>query len=153
MPFTDLCTKKRIPSVHSITTSISLSLKMLAIILFWSSSEANKLSLLSCSLDLDIFAYPPVCDINRTTAGSARRKSKSWPFGFMRILSKIAFMSGASSLGCSRNNGIKSTLSSCPKHKYYSPLQVMRTRLQLSQKLWECGEIKPIFVCVPFTCQ
>ena len=62
-------------------------------------------------------SYPPVCDINRTTAGCARRKSKSWPLGFVFMLPIIAAIKGASSLGFSRNSGIKSTLSSWPKHK------------------------------------
>ena len=48
---------------------------------------------------------------------------------------------------------MSSILSSWPKHKYSSPLQVMRTRLQLSQKLWLCGEINPIFVLVFVTRQ
>ena len=49
-------------------------------------------------------------------------------------------------LGLARKMGIKSTLSSCPKHKYNSPLHVILTRLQLSQKLCEWGEMKPILV-------
>jgi hypothetical protein len=79
-------------------------------------------------------------------AGSILWWSKSCPFGLIDMLFRIASTKGSSLLGLARKMGIKSTLSSCPKHKYNSPLHVILTRLQLSQKLCVWGEMKPILV-------
>ena len=43
--------------------------------------------------------YAPVCDINRITAGSARRKSKSCPLGLIDMLPRMALISGGRHLG------------------------------------------------------
>ncbi len=51
----------------------------------------------------------------------------------------------ASSSALARRGARRSALSSWPRHMNSSPVQVTRTRLQLSQKLWVRGVMKPIF--------
>ena len=59
------------------------------------------------------------------------------------IASRIASSSSASLSPCTQRRR-KSAASSWPRHMYSVPVQVSRTRLQLSQKLWVIGVMKPI---------
>src|SRR6516225_6431736 len=88
--------------------------------------------------------HPPVTLMCRATAGRLWRRSmmKSWPRGLRSIASRIA-ASSASSPSDWRNGVRRSAASSWPRHIYSVPVQVIRTRLQLSQKLWVSGVMKP----------
>ena len=82
----------------------------------------------------------------RATAGRWCRRSitKSWPFGLRVIASRIAWASTASSVDGARSSSRNSAASSWPRHMNSVPVQVSRTRLQDSQKLWVIGVMKPI---------
>src|SRR6187549_2495146 len=88
--------------------------------------------------------HPPVTLMWRNTAGRLARRSmmKSWPFGLRRIAASIAALT-RSLLSDARSGARRSAASSCPRHMYSVPVQVRRTRLQLSQKLCVSGVMKP----------
>src|ERR1700737_2258109 len=89
-------------------------------------------------------AHPPVTLIWRAMAGRLWRRSmmKSWPFGLRSLASRVA-ASSTSSPSDWRSGVRRSAASSWPRHMKRVPVQVKRTRLQLSQKLWVNGVIKP----------
>ena len=66
---------------------------------------------------------------------------KSCPRGLRPIASKMADFN--LSLPPERKATARLALSSCPSHKYNLPVQVILTRLQLSQKLCVNGVISP----------
>ena len=68
--------------------------------------------------------------------------TKSWPLGLREIASSMARLS--SSLPSEARSGARrSAASSWPRHMKSVPVQVTRTRLQLSQKLCVSGVMKP----------
>src|SRR5215472_6851128 len=92
----------------------------------------------------DFVDYPPVTLIWRATAGRWCRRSmtKSWPLGLRAMAASMAANNG--SLASEARSGLrKSAASSWPRHMYSVPVQVTRTRLQDSQKLWVRGVMKP----------
>ena len=80
-------------------------------------------------------AQPPVF-------AAFRSMMKSCPFGLRVIASSMAVIRAASS-GDERSTSRRSAASSWPRHMNSVPVQVRRTRLQLSQKLWVIGVMKP----------
>ena len=87
---------------------------------------------------------PPVTLMWRLTAGLLWRRSmtKSWPLG-LRAMPRGSPASSSSSPSDARSGARRSAASSWPRHMYSVPVQVSRTRLQLSQKLWVSGVMKP----------
>src|SRR5689334_20384293 len=87
---------------------------------------------------------PPVTLMWRLTLGRLWRRSmmKSCPLGFCPMARSIAAPSSALS-GELRSGLRRSEASSCPRQVWIVPVQVMRTRLQDSQKLCVIGVMKP----------
>lgn len=87
--------------------------------------------------------YPPVIFIKRNNCGSSSKLNSCFS-GFIAMALISASFIGSISYRCARKIARRSTLCSLPKQSKSLPEAVTRTRLQVSQKLWLCGEIKPI---------
>src|SRR3978361_1947243 len=97
-------------------------------------------------------SQPPVTLMWRLTLGRLclRSMMKSWPFGFKPLERSRAALSRSSSAEA-RSGLRKSEASSWPRQVCNVPVQVIRTRLQDSQKLWVMGVMKPSFPPVSLT--
>src|ERR1700748_786508 len=97
-------------------------------------------------------AHPPVTLIWRLTLGRLclRSMMKSWPLGFRPMARSIAALSR--SLSDEARSGLRrSEASSWPRQVCSVPVQVIRTRLQDSQKLWVIGGVEPSLPPVSLT--
>ena len=87
-------------------------------------------------------AQPPVTLIWRLTAGPVLRRSmmKSWPFG-------LPSLAGDGIIALVRRPPARAEIGIVilSKAQQSLPVHVTRTRLQLSQKLWVSGVMKPSF--------
>src|SRR3978361_1808882 len=91
-------------------------------------------------------SQPPVTLMWRLTLGRLclRSMMKSWPLGFRPMARSIAVASRPSSAEA-RSGLRRSEASSWPRQVCSVPVQVIRTRLQDSQKLWGNGGMRMIW--------